>query len=224
MIPSLARPAPAGASSARFRRRAVIAAAVAALALSGAACSPKDDPDGPATPTTHAAETSPASDGGGDAEAETPTESEEPSTPSVALPDPADYPKMKEHSDEGAQQAFAFYWANAAVAGQTGDVSTLATLRTDTCEACIRFEDQVADNLATGDLWSSVEVKELDLRSVEESGVEYMVYYEFEFVSAEDAADKGLDGLVYGSAGAMSWHADGWKVDELSYKRSGSDG
>ncbi|EWS80636.1 hypothetical protein BF93_03165 [Brachybacterium phenoliresistens] len=187
-------------------RRLLTLGAIAVL--TGAACGPPAESPTTAPPTS-AESTSPSA-------AE--TTPEEATTPAVPAPDPADFPGKDEQSNEGAKQSFAFYWANAIHANQTGDTKALEALSLGSCTACDEYESSVQARVEEGTLWPATEVTSITLEMSENPDHENAVLYEFTVTQSEQGGEESSS--TYVTIGGLEWTDGSWKVAEFGIQNS----
>ncbi|GAA1322952.1 DUF6318 family protein [Brachybacterium rhamnosum] len=208
-------------------RRLLTASAAAALVLGLAACG--DDTGGtitdpPSTIATGASDDGGTSDGGG-AGGSTGEASDDGGTtkaaPDIPAPDPADYPGMDEHTDEGAEQAFKFYIDSVFWGFETGDSAAIKEMTAADCNSCTGVIDQIDDHGKAGEYWSHVSLEAGELRSEPYEDFEISVIYSF-VASAHTEPDLDSDDTedvpkaLYGTAGALNWQDDHWELGDVS--------
>lgn len=187
-------------------RRLLALGAIAVL--TGAACSPPAETPTTAPPTSAASTTpSPAE-----------TTPEETTAPTVPAPDPADFPGKDEHTEEGAKQSFAYYWANAIYANQTGDTGPIEALSLESCTACDEYESSVQDRLEDGTLWPATDIALVTLEMSEDPDHEHVVLYEFSVTQLESENEESSS--TYVTVGGLEWADNGWKIAEFGIQNS----
>lgn len=198
----------------QLHRRFLALAATTALLAGASACGDgeKAEPAPSAAATTTAPATSEPA----------PSTTAPPARPDVPAPDPADFPGKDERTEEGAQQAFRYFWAVNLWGVQTGDDSLYASLIAPGCEPCQTNLEQIRQVGANGLYWSPTELVDTGTMAQASDLHEMEVGYIFT-VSAhtEPLADGQTahfeDDYVI-SLGGLSWHEDGWKVDTFTLR------
>lgn len=142
-------------------------------------------------------------------------------TAPVEPPDPADFPGMDEQTEEGAQQAFAYYWALAVTANQDGDTTALSQLAAAECAACAEFEAQVQERREKDQLWPPATVTAEELGPYEETDIDHVVVYRFT-VTFSPVDGRTPEPASYVSVGGLEWSGEGWKVRDFALQ--GADG
>lgn len=190
-------------------RRLLALGALASLAVGASACGSggSDEEPTPAAPTAQQASPTPtpkvlAPEG------MTPRQT----PPPVDPPDPADFPGMEEQTEDGAQQAFAYYWAVAITANQSGDTSALAQLGAESCDACAQYVDQVTERVEKDQLWPPATVTTEVLEKYEDTDIDNVVLYRFTVTFEEQEGKRTPDPASYVSVGGLEWTDGGWKV------------
>ncbi len=151
-----------------------------------------------------------ASDGGGDAQA----------APDIPPLDPADYPGMDEHTDEGAVQAFRYYIAMSMWAHQTGDDSALPELEGPNCTGCAELNAAIGPLKEHGEYWSEFTVTDVGHRIHESDMHEVEIGYFFTIsphMRPNESFDDQIDvpEIQYISVGGMNWESGRWVVSGL---------
>lgn len=198
-------------------RRLLTASAAAALALGLAACG--DDTGGTITdpPATVAVDTSDnggdqPSDGGGSTEA----------APDIPAPDPADYPGMDKETDEGAEQAFKFYFDTLFWGYQSGLSGPLDGLASSECSTCADASAEVDSYKESGRYWSEVQNEEVKLESNRADNDIVEVDYGFvvppHTEPSSDSNDSRADipKTIYGASGAIKWIDGAWQIQDMA--------
>lgn len=203
-------------------RRLLTASAAAALVLGLAACG--DDTGGtitdpPSTIATGTSDDGGASDGGGTGASDGGGSTE--AAPDIPAPDPADYPGMDEHTDEGAEQAFKYYFDTAFWGFQTGDVATLNSMTSDSCESCLDLIADIKENDKNGNYWSKVSIEEQTLSSKPSEKFEIDVTYgvtlgEHTEPDPETGEDAATPVSAVAMSGGLSWSDGGWQIGDMA--------
>lgn len=203
-------------------RRLLTASAAAALVLGLAACG--DDTGGtitdpPSTIATGASDDGGASDGGGTGASDGGGSTEAASD--IPAPDPADYPGMDEHTDEGAEQAFKFYIDSVFWGFETGNSATIKEMTAADCNSCNGVIDQIDEHGKAREYWSHVTLETGELRSEPYEDFEISVIYSFvASAHTEPALDSNdtedVPKALYGTAGALNWRDDHWELGDVS--------
>lgn len=196
-------------------RRALSSLAVLALA-SGlmVGCSDKNDPSPSAGSEANASAPVEQSDGGG--------ASEEPTKPDVPKPDPKDYPGMDEHTDEGAEQAFKYFWALVVWGHETGDSSGVADLYAKTCQLCGQLRGDIDRIESKSTQWSVAKIEDQKLYSENgKHGFEYVVSYSYLLKAHKEPVagnenHQEVGDTMFITVGGMDWVEGEWVVSELS--------
>lgn len=153
-----------------------------------------------------------SSDGGG--------ATAQPSPPDVPKPDPADYAGMDEHTDEGAEQAFRYYWAVMTWSYQTGKTKEYAALYGPDCGSCEQNLAEIEELNDMREWWSETSLEDVDLRAYDSTKNEIEVGYSF-VVSAHSEPVKGnvkrrhYDENQFSTVGGMSWGDGAWVVNAM---------
>ncbi|MCG7310584.1 DUF6318 family protein [Brachybacterium halotolerans subsp. kimchii] len=194
-------------------RRTLSSLAVLALAaglMTG--CGDKDDPSPSAGSEATASAPVEQSDGGGES-----------AKPDVPKPDPKDYAGMDEHTDEGAEQAYKYFWAVMLWSYQTGDTEVLKSLFGESCASCDQNLHEIEKLNKTGKWWSRATIDDRDLRTYESEKHELEVGYTF-ILSEHSEPVYGNSRLKqepdtrYGTVGGMSWSEGSWVVNAFNLK------
>lgn len=208
-------------------RRLLTASAAAALVLGLAACG--DDTGGtitdpPSTIATDASDDGGASDGGGTG-GSTGGASDDGGTteaaPDIPAPDPADYPGMDEETDEGAEQAFKYYFDTAFWGFQTGDATTLKAMTSDSCTSCKQLISDIEKNAESGSYWSQTSVEEQLLSSKPSETYDVDATYgatlgEHTEPDPETGEDEATPPSAVAMSGGLSWSDGGWKIGDMA--------
>lgn len=194
-------------------RRILVPLSAAALLCAAAGCGDGGDEVAGPTATPTVAASTPASP--------TPTVSAEattsPAVPDVPKPDPADYPGMDQHTDEGAAQAYRYYMAVLVWSYQTGDVSELGSLGADSCESCRQNLDAIAKNATGGDLWGPSVITDVELEAVASPKNDFEIIYNFVVDETRESSGEGpaATSISYMSVGALNWMDGAWLVTDF---------
>ncbi|MCS6710766.1 hypothetical protein JSY14_01545 [Brachybacterium sp. EF45031] len=146
-----------------------------------------------------------ASDGGGTVVA------------NIPKPDPKDYPGMDQHTQEGAEQAFAYYWDLVLWGYQTGDPEPAMAMATENCRNCQSLAIQIADYRQNGGLWQNAKIErgEVESRTSEYDGAEYdarrQVRVAFHDNENNPAEETSVVFYVLGSN--IAWKDGEWKME-----------
>jgi hypothetical protein len=192
-------------------RRALSSLAAIALAAGlMTACGDEDDPDPDAGSEATSTAPEDPSDGGG--------ATAQPSRPDVPKPDPKDYPGMDEHTDEGAEQAFRYFWAVMTWAYQTGDTSDFEALYGAECGSCQQNLDQIDELNKMEDWWSVTSIKDVDVRTYESTKNEIEVGYTMVLSAHSEPVNgntkrRNFPDDQFSVVGGLSWQGDSWQVD-----------
>jgi hypothetical protein len=191
-------------------RRALSSLAVLALA-SGlmVGCSDKNDPSPSAGSEANASAPVEQSDGGG--------ASEEPTKPDVPKPDPKDYPGMDEHTQEGAEQAFRYFWALQLWGYETGDPGPLDALSLESCDYCDSVIGDIEGMAKKGLYWSETRLEFSDPVTEDSDRYDYEVGYVITLGAHEEdvfgnTKKRNVESVEYVGAGAMDWVGGKWGV------------
>lgn len=194
-------------------RRTFAIAAAGALSLFLAACEPGADEPTPtsAAPTSEMPTT----------EALEPTV-EPANTPSaVPPPNPAEFPGMDQQTEDGAKQAYRYFWAAVLYGHQTGDASIIEDMSMPECRYCNTPLGDVEVFRETKSFWGAASMNDKLLESEVEDGANVIVTYEFE-LSAHQEKDPATGILSerpaknYGTSGRTTWSDSRWKLDGLA--------
>lgn len=194
----------------QLHRRFLALAATATLLAGASACGDgeKAEPAPSAAATTTAPATSEPA----------PSTTAPPARPDVPAPDPADFPGKDERTEEGAQQAFRYFWAVAVWGRQTGDSATLASLHTANCQLCVSQVRDIDTAAAEGRYWTSTTIQDAVLETSPDESFEQVVSYGFT-LSAHDEPVTGTETDVrvaptsFAVVGGLVWTDTGWSVD-----------
>lgn len=195
-------------------RRAVVAVSVGALTLALAACDP-GAAEPTATPSSVAPSTSEASTSAA------PTEEPTSAAPEVPAPNPADFPGMDQQTEDGAKQAYAFFWETYRFAMVTGDSQPFANQFTPDCNWCIAISNEITSN---GSIWKSATVtaSELDAYVVGEGHFEVYTVLDVdpEWSSADfdNGREDRLRGGRYVAGSNVIWLDGSWKVASVDFE------
>ncbi|MCW1804372.1 DUF6318 family protein [Brachybacterium squillarum] len=209
-------------------RRLLTASAAAALVLGLAACG--DDTGGtitdpPSTIATGASDGGGTSDGGG-AGGSTGGASDDggntEAAPDIPAPDPADYPGMDEETDEGAEQAFKYYFDTAFWGFQTGDATSLKNMTSESCNSCQEMIGDIEELRNHGDFWSQTDIKQVRLESAKQDDQTIEVTYGFTVSEhtepdLENGGSRSKEPLTaYAAVGGTRWVDDHWIIDGMA--------
>lgn len=180
-----------------------------ALALALAACDagggePTTKPTTSTTTTSAPAETSSAP-------------SEEPSTPAAAAPNPADYPGMDKQTEEGAKQAYKYFWDTISFAYQSGDSRSVSALHSMDCTYCTKTTRAIDGLRDRNALWgpaNNIYTEEVIETYTPEKAV---VTLAFNLTAHEESSDDFSTRTMapearYATAGQLIWENDRWIV------------
>ncbi|WP_152354053.1 DUF6318 family protein [Brachybacterium subflavum] len=192
-------------------RRTLSSLAVLALAaglMTG--CGDKDEPSPSAGSEATASAPEEQSDGGG--------ESAKPTKSDVPKPDPKDYPGMDERTDEGAEQAFRYFWALVVWGHETGDSSAMQEHFSEECDVCARFAGDIERIDKNSTQWSEGGIGDNQLYS-DSDNKKYDVVVSYSFVIKshnEPVAGNSKQNTVSDSTvlaiGGLDWRDDAWIV------------
>ncbi|GEM_PF-2672877 len=195
-------------------RRALVITAVSALALGLAACEGGADEPSPSSTaaTTTASPTEPT------------TASATTSQPAVAAPDPSAYPGMDEQTEEGAKQAFKYFFAALIYGYQTGDSKPLSSISAADCEYCNDAIEALTDLQDAGQTWGSTQIADRYLSVEQEIPQGYVVGYGYEVSEhlepgATPNSTTSEPSAIYGAAGELVWENDSWRVGYVENKK-----
>ncbi|UYG17561.1 DUF6318 family protein [Brachybacterium huguangmaarense] len=191
-------------------RRALVITAVSALALGLAACEGGADEPSPSSTaaTTTASPTEPT------------TASATTSQPAVAAPDPSAYPGMDEQTEEGAMQAYKFFWDTLIYGYQTGDSTPFRGLSSADCSYCIDAARDIDGFRDRDEYWGPVELSEHFLNAQSEAEDQFVVSYGFSLSEHDEpsnvAGERTSDPeTAYGAAGRLKWDGSHWVVQAV---------
>lgn len=194
-------------------RRAVVAAATGALTLTLAACDP-GDAEPTAAPSSVASSTTEAPTSAA------PTEEPTSAAPEVPAPNPADFPGMDQQTEEGAKQAYVYFWNSYVFGKRTGDAEPLASVSTDNCGWC---SASITDIRSQGAVWSggTVDGGELLATYVDES--HFQVYFAFalnvtEIPSSDGGAAPVDSANKFEGASNVVWDESRWVIDSVDVR------
>lgn len=198
-------------------RRAVVAVSVGALALALAACD-----QGGAEPTTAPSSVTPSTTAA--PTSAPPTEEPTSAAPEVPAPNPADFPGMDQQTEEGAKQAFRYFWAALLYGYATGDVAPFRSISADECKYCVDAQSDVERLKERGEYWDLVVPAETYARTTSESSE--TVYVTFDFVipahrepGETPGAPTDHEDSAHSSIGKLNWVNGAWKVQGVDLDR-----
>ncbi|MCL6422546.1 DUF6318 family protein [Brachybacterium sp. JHP9] len=193
----------------QLHRRFLALAATATLLAGASACGDgeKAEPAPSAAATTTAPATSEPA----------PSTTAPPARPDVPAPDPADFPGKDERTEEGAQQAFRYFWAVNIWSLETGDDSLYEPLFGPECKPCKDSLEQIREVDADGRYWSKTELLDDGTFAQETSLHELEIGYRFTIAAHTERIPGGepqhFEDVKVVSVGGMSWQPGGWRVD-----------
>lgn len=194
----------------QLHRRFLALAATATLLAGASACG--DGEQAEPAPSAAATTTAPATS------EPAPSTTAPPARPDVPAPDPADFPGKDERTEEGAQQAFRYFWAVLTWAYQTGETEAFVELYTDSCTACttnLRSMEELED---MGEYWSVSSITDQSLGLVDPDLNRPRVGYVFtlgahtEPLRENSKRDERPD-VEYATVGTLAWTGDSWVVE-----------
>lgn len=201
-------------------RRALTLAATGLLALGLTACgddagtSTAEPSTTSAAPTTSApAETTPVT---------TPSPS---SAPAVAAPDPADYPGMDQQTEEGAKQAFRFFWASYLSGYEGGGTSAFSSTFDPSCSYCLAAREDLETHDQHASYWSDADIEDLELSLNSFSESEAVVTYVYRLSGHSEPSEDYSTRIdepetVYATAGRLVWQGNKWLVLDVDIESS----
>lgn len=202
---------------AKNARRFLTPLAAAALLCGAAACG-----DTAATPS--AAPSASPTAAPAPATSEAPPATAAAPTPAIPKPDRTDYPGMDQHTEDGAIQAYRYFWAMMTWAYHSGDYSEVAELSVANCDSCRQNFESIDTLAERGELWSNVSLQEDGAEAFESEFFDLEIGYIFEI----DSGAVGLDGPPetdsqkhrYVTVGGMRWSGDHWTIEEFTIEDS----
>lgn len=209
---------------AKNARRFLAPLAAAALLCGAAACG-----DTAATPS--AAPSASPTAAPAPATSEAPPATTAAPTPAIPKPDRADYPGMDQHTDDGAIQAYRYFWAMTVWASQTGNVDELKTLHSEKCLGCTQNLESIEFMRSQGQFWVGGDLQELPDHSIDryDSSLNE-VEVGYDFVLAKNTSPQG-DGSTAESAavlmytvGGLNWDNGRWIVSDYDVESKSWDG
>lgn len=199
-------------------RRAIAIAAVGALSLSLAACDPGEAEEVDPPTSSSPAPTSEAPTSEAPPTTEAPTAEPATTAPAVPPPNPADFPGMDQQTEEGAKQAYRYFWAAIVYGYQTGDASIVEGMSMPQCVYCVSVKDDIQRLKTANALWGPTTIEDRLLESKAEGDGKVVVTYVID-VSAHEEIDPQTGATTqspietYGTAGGAVWVEGGWKID-----------
>ncbi len=200
-------------------RRALTLAATSLLALGLTACG--DDAAKPETESasTSAGPTTSAAPATTSTAAETTPVTTPPAStaPAVAAPDPADYPGMDQQTEEGAKQAYRYFWDSIVFGYVAGDSSQVKSMSLPECAYCNEVSADIDSISSAGGVWSQTQIQEILMESSQ--GSPGVVSLDFGFIIPEhtespsaESAPEFEPSTAFASGAELRWKDDGWKV------------
>lgn len=195
---------------AKNARRFLTPLAAAALLCGAAACG-----DTAATPS--AAPSASPTAAPAPATSEAPPATTAAPTPAIPKPDRADYPGMDQHTEDGAIQAYRYFWAMTIWAHQTGEVEELKSLHSEACVGCAENLESIEFMRSQGQFWVGGNLQELPDHPVSaydsplnevEVGYDFIVRENTEPGGDGSTAHSGA--VFMQTVGGMNWENGAW--------------
>ena len=200
-------------------RRALTLAATSLLALGLTACG--DDAAKPETESasTSAGPTTSAAPATTSTAAETTPAATPPAStaPAVAAPDPADYPGMDQQTEEGAKQAYKYFWDVYVYSEQTGNLDELKAITSPDCGWC---QSAVARIESEGPAWETATITHGEYSTESADAAQIIVRNTFVLnVTQKNPHVVGEQAAAAGSY--LTWTEGKWLVDSVDMTEAG---
>lgn len=192
-------------------RRVLAVVAVGALTLALAACDPgSDEPTAAPSPSTTTAAPEPTTSA-------PPTDEPTSAAPEVPPPNPADFPGMDQQTEEGAKQAFRYFWAALLYGYATGDSGPFDGVSSTDCKYCASARGDIEALRDREEYWDLVTPIDGESQSVLDADSSALVIYEFRVPEhAEPGETTGIRTheaeVPHKSAGKLQWTEGRWEV------------
>lgn len=195
-------------------RRVLAVVAVGALTLALAACDPgRDEPTAAPSPSTTTATPEPTTSA-------PPTEEPTSAASEVPPPNPADFPGMDQQTEEGAKQAFRYFWASAVVGYRSGNSALLRDVSSESCTYCSQEIGTIEKNSSAGKFWGNAEISTTTLVTHSYTDTESVVIYDFSLSEHEErdsasASPSAISAANYRTTGKLEWSGGKWRVSAV---------
>lgn len=137
--------------------------------------------------------------------------------PEVPVPNPADFPGMEQQTEEGAKQAFRYFWAALLYGYATGDSRPFVDLSSVDCKYCASARGDIEALRDRDEYWDPVTLVDDNSQSVLAADSSALVIYEFRVPEHTEPGDTAGSRtheaeVAHKSAGKLQWTGGRWEV------------